>query len=161
MDLPSTQSRVLIDGFDHTSSITGEPVGREGPARVPYQLSQWAVEAFRIHTNSSPAEIGRAGAAVISVATKAGGNTLRGSGYEFFGDHALNGEKTLDQKAGLGRPPYRSHQFGAVIGGPIIKDHNFFLVSYDGLQRIDPATPVVSEEAEAARFEHRRGWRRF
>ena len=31
----------------------------------------------------------------------------------------------------------------------------------DGLQRIDPATPVVSEEAEAARFEHRRGWRRF
>ena len=31
----------------------------------------------------------------------------------------------------------------------------------DGLQRIDPATPVVSEEAEAAAFEHRRGWRRF
>jgi 3'(2'), 5'-bisphosphate nucleotidase len=31
----------------------------------------------------------------------------------------------------------------------------------DGLRRIDPATPVVSEEAEAAAFEHRRGWRRF
>ena len=31
----------------------------------------------------------------------------------------------------------------------------------EGLQRIDPATPVVSEEAEAAAFEHRRGWRRF
>jgi 3'(2'), 5'-bisphosphate nucleotidase len=31
----------------------------------------------------------------------------------------------------------------------------------DGLRRIDPATPVVSEEAEAASFETRRGWRRF
>jgi 3'(2'), 5'-bisphosphate nucleotidase len=31
----------------------------------------------------------------------------------------------------------------------------------DGLRRIDPGTPVVSEEAEAAGFEARRGWRRF
>jgi len=30
-----------------------------------------------------------------------------------------------------------------------------------GLRRLDPATPVVSEEAEAAPFETRRGWRRF
>ena len=37
MDLPSAQNRILIDGFDHTSSITGDPVGREGPSRVPYQ----------------------------------------------------------------------------------------------------------------------------
>ncbi|HKT60930.1 MAG TPA: 3'(2'),5'-bisphosphate nucleotidase CysQ [Gemmatimonadales bacterium] len=31
----------------------------------------------------------------------------------------------------------------------------------EGLRRIDPATPVVSEEAAAADFEARRGWRRF
>jgi len=31
----------------------------------------------------------------------------------------------------------------------------------EGLRRIDPATPVVSEEAEAAGFEARRDWRRF
>jgi 3'(2'), 5'-bisphosphate nucleotidase len=31
----------------------------------------------------------------------------------------------------------------------------------DGLRKLDPATPVVSEEAEAATFETRRGWRRF
>ncbi len=30
-----------------------------------------------------------------------------------------------------------------------------------GLRRLDPATPVVSEEAEAASYEQRRGWRRF
>jgi 3'(2'), 5'-bisphosphate nucleotidase len=31
----------------------------------------------------------------------------------------------------------------------------------EGLTRLDPATPVVSEEAAAADFEARRGWRRF
>lgn len=31
----------------------------------------------------------------------------------------------------------------------------------EGLRRIDPNTPVISEEAEAAAFEDRRGWRRF
>jgi 3'(2'), 5'-bisphosphate nucleotidase len=31
----------------------------------------------------------------------------------------------------------------------------------DGLRRIDPAIPVISEEAEAAAFETRSGWRRF
>src|ERR1043165_2263434 len=37
MNLPCTQNRVLIDGFDHTSGITNDPIGREGPSRVPYQ----------------------------------------------------------------------------------------------------------------------------
>ena len=31
----------------------------------------------------------------------------------------------------------------------------------EGLRRIDPATPIVSEEAAAADFEARRGWHRF
>ncbi len=31
----------------------------------------------------------------------------------------------------------------------------------EGLRRLDPATPVVSEEAETDGFETRRGWRRF
>jgi outer membrane receptor protein involved in Fe transport len=137
MDLPSAQNRILIDGFDHTSSITGDPIGREGPSRVPYQVSQWSVQAFRIHTDGAPAENGRAGASVINVVTKSGANEWHASGYEFFGDRALNGKTTLDERAELHKPPYRSHQFGGVVGGPILRDHNFFLVSYDGLRRID------------------------
>jgi 3'(2'), 5'-bisphosphate nucleotidase len=31
----------------------------------------------------------------------------------------------------------------------------------DGLHRLDPGTPVISEEAEAAPYETRRNWRRF
>jgi hypothetical protein len=135
MDLPSAQNRLLIDGFDHTSSVTGEPIGREGPSRVPYQLSQATVDSYRIETNGAPAVNGRAGAAVFNVVTRAGANAFHGSGYEYFGDRALNGKKQLDEKAGLHKPPYRNNQFGAVLGGPIVREHNFFLLGYDGLQQ--------------------------
>jgi hypothetical protein len=151
MDLPSVQNRLLIDGFDDTSSITGDPIGAEGPQRLPYQLSQWSVQAFRVQTNAAPAENGRGGAAVISVATKSGANAFRGSGYEFFGDRALNAVKTLDQRAGLPKPPYRSNQFGAIVGGPMIRNHDFFLLSYEGLRRTDTsaASPDVRPFAPA------------
>lgn len=145
MDLPSAQTRIIIDNFDHTSSITNDPIGREGPSRVPYQLSHWSVDGFRIQTNGAPAENGRAGASVISAVTKSGVNQFRGSGYGFFGDRALNGRKALDEQASLGKPAYRNGQFGAVLGGPILKAHNFFLVSYDGLRRTDAA--AVSPDA--------------
>jgi hypothetical protein len=135
MDLPSAQNRLAIDGFDHTSSITGEPIGGDGPGRTPYQLSQATIDAYRVETNAAPAENGRAGAATFNVVTRSGANAFHGSGYEYFGDRTLNGRKTLDEKTGLTKPPYRNNQFGAVFGGPIVRERNFFLVGYDGLRR--------------------------
>jgi hypothetical protein len=135
MQLPSGQNRLVVDGFDHTSSVTGEPVGREGPGRAPYQFSQATVDAYRVETSAAPAENGRGGAAVFNVVTRSGANVFHGSGYEYFGDRALNGRKTLDEKTGLSKPPYRNNQFGAVLGGPIVKEHNFFLLGYEGLQQ--------------------------
>ncbi len=29
-------------------------------------------------------------------------------------------------------PSYKENQFGAALGGPIVKDHTFFFVNYDG-----------------------------
>jgi hypothetical protein len=71
---------------------------------------------------------------VFNVATKPGTNRIHGSLFNFFGDRRLNALKTIDQPADT-RPPYRSNQFGAVIGGPIAVDRDFFLVSYEGTRR--------------------------
>lgn len=42
-----------------------------------------------------------------------------------------------------------------------LADETAHRILVEGLRRIDPDTPVISEEAEAASFEVRRGWRRF
>ena len=135
MNLPAYENRLVIDGFDHTSSLTGQPLGGDGPNRVPYQLSQSAIGEFRIETNGAPAEVGGAAAATFTVVTRSGSNMLRGSAYEFFGDRSLNGRRTIDEKNGRAKPPYRNNQFGATAGGPISRQHNFFFLSYEALRR--------------------------
>jgi 3'(2'), 5'-bisphosphate nucleotidase len=42
-----------------------------------------------------------------------------------------------------------------------LADEAAHAILVDGLRRLDPATPVISEESEAATFESRRSWRRF
>jgi len=154
MNLPSAQNRFVIDGFDHTSSLTGEPIGLEGPTRVPYQVSEGSIEGFRVETNGAPADVGRAAGSTFNIVTRSGGNSLRGSAYEFFGDRALNAERTIDERAGLETTPYRNNQFGATLGGPISKEHNFFFVSYDGLRRSTTAPADQDQNLLLARTDH-------
>ena len=112
-----------VDGFNRKDSLTGAP-------RMLAPLS--AISTFDERINGYDAEAGGA-AGVFNVATKVGTNRLHGSVFEFFGDRSLNALKTIDQPAGE-RPPYRSNQFGGVIGGPLA-NRDFFLVSYEGARQ--------------------------
>ena len=154
MNLPGFENRLVIDGFNHTSSITGEPIGGDGPEHVPYQLSQESMEAFRIETNGAPAEVGGAAAGTFNVVTRSGSNNLRGSAYEFFGDRALTAERTLDERNGVAKPPYRNNQFGAVAGGPLSKEHNFAFLSYDGSRRMTGPGADQDQNLLLARTDH-------
>jgi hypothetical protein len=157
MDFPSNDNRLVVDGFDQTSTVTGEPLGREGPGRVPYQVALTSIDAYRINTNAAPAAFGGTAASVVDVATKAGTNEFHGIGYEFFGDRALNGETLLDDRAAAGKPAYRNNQFGALIGGPMVTNRAFYLLSVDALRRTAapsatlvtaPFTPVGSAASD-------------
>jgi len=151
MDQSSALNRVVIDGFDHTSSLTGEPYGTLGVDATPSQLSEAAVRELRIETNGYPAEAGRAGAGVFSVVTKSGTDTMHGTAFEFFGDRALNAARTIDGADEV-NPPYRSNQFGGVLGGPIIRSRDLFLASYEGLRR--SATTSEDQDLALLRLDH-------
>ena len=148
MNQSSALNRIVIDGFDHTSSLTGEPLGTLGVNATPSQLSQAAVRELRVDTNGYPAEAGRAGAGVFSVVTKSGTNTMHGTAFEFFGDRALNAARPID---GV-NPPYRSNQFGGVLGGPIVRSRDLFLASYEGLRR--SATGPENQDLALVRLDH-------
>lgn len=92
-----------------------------------------AIQEFRVQTNAYNAEFGRFANGVVNVLTKSGTNRFRGSLYEFVRNDAFNANEWGSQVA---RPPYRRNQFGATIGGPIIKDKTFFFFSYAGLRQM-------------------------
>ncbi|MPY87815.1 MAG: hypothetical protein GEU99_07835 [Luteitalea sp.] len=108
-----------------------------------------AVREFRIKTNNFSAAEGRNSGAVVSVVTRSGTNQLRGSLWEFHRNDDLNARNFF----AVSKEDRTMNQFGAAVGGPIIKDRVHVFGSYEGFRdRPQPATtgafpPTAAERA--------------
>jgi hypothetical protein len=85
---------------------------------------------FQILTNSYNAEYGQAGGAIINAVTKSGTNDFHGGAFYFHRNSALDARNFFDPGE---TPPFKRHQFGGSVGGPIIKNKTFFFGGYEGL----------------------------
>ena len=95
-----------------------------------------SIEEFKIITSSYAAEWPRSGGGIINVVTKSGSNVFRGSAYEFYRNKRLNANsyfrKQSTNPAISGAPAKLDyHNFGATLGGPLMKDKVFFFGSYE------------------------------
>jgi hypothetical protein len=130
---PGTQLPRINGGRPRTNEYLydGISVLQPEPGQVAYFPIIDAIQEFKIESNSPPAEFGRFNGGVINLTTKSGGNALHGNAFEFFRNEALNGTNFF-QTALQTKPDYRRNQFGATFGGPLVKDHTFFFVDYQG-----------------------------
>ncbi|HUG53460.1 MAG TPA: TonB-dependent receptor, partial [Vicinamibacteria bacterium] len=67
--------------------------------------------------------------------TKSGTNDLRGSVFELFRDKSLNGKSYTEQLNNAPKGEYRKHQYGASLGGPIVKDRTHFFGAFERIQQ--------------------------
>ncbi len=91
-----------------------------------------ALQEFKVESGLFQAEYGR-GIAQINVSTKSGTNAFHGAAFEFLRNSALDAKNYFD-RGNQPIPPFKRNQFGATLGGPIVKDRLFFLFSYEGLR---------------------------
>ncbi len=112
----------LVDG----TSITDEYYNN-----VVLNPSPDTTQEFIINKTNYEAEFGGKSGAVINVVTKSGTNAFHGSAYEFLRNDAVDAENyfALNNEP---VPAYKENQFGAALGGPIVKNSTFFFVNYDG-----------------------------
>jgi hypothetical protein len=133
-----SQMRVLLDGLDNSSRMSGGELGYESQIVTP---SVDAVQEFKVVTDNGSAEYGfRMGGTVI-VSTKSGTNDFHGIVYEFLRNNKLDAANYFS--GGQAVPPYHRNEFGGVLGGPIRRDKTFFFVSYDGT-RTSESDPTIS-----------------
>ena len=132
----------LVDGLDNNDRIIGT---------IGIRPSIESIREINIQTNTYTAEAGRTAGAVINVITKSGSNKLHGSAFEFFRNDILDAYP-FQFGAHLPKPKLRQNQFGASIGGPIIKDKLFFFGDYEGLRQIRGTNPTVSQVPTAAAY---------
>src|SRR5712691_7467441 len=131
-----TLNSLVVDGADNNNTFFGQALGRTGTGRAPYQFSQDAVQEFQVNRNAYSAEYGRAGGAVINVVTKSGTNDFHGSLFEFYRDRRFNANDYINSINNRPKGPYHFSQYGASLGGPVLKDRLFFFFDYDGQRNI-------------------------
>ena len=139
-----TLNSIVVDGADNNNTFFGQALGRTGSGRAPYQFSLDSVKEFQVNTSSYSAEYGRAGGAVINVVTKSGTNELHGNAFYFYRDKSLNAKEYFDAVNGRVKSPYHFDQFGATLGGPLLRDKLFFFANYDGQRNTTPNTIVLN-----------------
>jgi outer membrane receptor protein involved in Fe transport len=140
-----------IDGGDNNQAFFSEERGR---TRINYSISQDAVREFAVNTSNYSAEFGRAAGGVVNTVTKSGTNEFHGSAFYYLRDNRWGARNAFSFQSvaapGGGtqlvalKPKDQRHQFGASIGGPIVKDRLFFFFSYDQQIRDFPAVAAPS-----------------
>ncbi|HLK49959.1 MAG TPA: carboxypeptidase regulatory-like domain-containing protein [Bryobacteraceae bacterium] len=109
-----------------------------------------SIQEVSIQKTSYAPEFGGKSGAVINVVTRSGSNTLHGSLFEFVRNSAFDAKNFFDAAAAP-IPPFRQNQFGASLGGPVIKNRTFFFVSYEGERVRKSLTETASVPTAAMR----------
>lgn len=120
---------VQVDGADFTDNSINA-------ARST--VSQEAVQEYQVTTNSYMPEFGRATGGIVNVVTKSGTNEFRGNIFGFIRDKSVQARNPFapvidgdpEKKA-----PYTRVQYGATLGGPVIKERSFFFASFEQRRR--------------------------
>jgi hypothetical protein len=144
--LSSLMNNHTLDGTDNNNTFFSEERGR---TRIQYSVSQAAVREFQVNNTNFSAEYGRAAGGVINTVTKSGTNEFRGQIFFFDRDNswgARNPSALLPVAGGTSvavKPKDIRYQFGAAVGGPIIKNKLFFFVNYDQQKRDFPGVATT------------------
>ena len=130
--LQSAQNNYLLDGIDNNSNAADFLNGTNFVILPPVD----AIAEFRVQTADFSAELGRSAGAVLNATIKSGSNDFHGTVWEFFRNDKLDAADWFEDNGGIKKGELRQNQFGASIGGPVVKNKLFFFGDYEGLRRV-------------------------
>jgi hypothetical protein len=99
------------------------------------------VEEVRVITTPADAEMTR-GNAQVQMVTRSGTNQYRGSAFWANRNSAIDSSTWFNNFNGVAKDYYNRNQYGARLGGPIIKNKTFFFVLAEGQRFITKTTTL-------------------
>lgn len=122
----ASSTNFTIDGMTAKNPTSGGTTNRNGG---PYAISMEAVREFEVVTNQYDVTYGRSGGGAVSTVTKSGTNTFAGSAFVYGRADWLS--SPYDIRGNKRDASFSTYQFGATLGGPIIKDRAHFFIAWD------------------------------
>jgi len=89
-----------------------------------------AVKEFEVETSSYTADMGGAGGGQVNIVTHSGSSQYHGTAYEFL----RNGAMDASTFGSMGNNHLVQNNFGASVGGPLVKKNTYFFANYEGLR---------------------------
>jgi len=120
----------LLDGASNTDPTFNT---------LNFSPSPDSVQEFRVQTGSYSAEMGGAGGGQINIVTRNGTNQFHGTGYEFLRNGVLDA-KTFNEMDTTNH--LVQNNFGASLGGPLVRNKSFFFFNYEGLRHTKADTMI-------------------
>lgn len=134
--LPGLGNSFLLDGVD-MSFGENNGVGAAGIGFGGYLITTVSIDAIqelKATTGAASAEYDRADGGTINVVTKSGTNKFHGAAWDYLQNSAVGANSFFSNMAHLTKPSLEQNQFGANLGGPILRDRLFFFVNYEGVR---------------------------
>jgi Carboxypeptidase regulatory-like domain len=114
------QTTFMLDGADVTDHHQGGSL---------IQTSVDALQEFKVQQSAYTAEFSQAGGA-LNATTKAGADQFHGTLFDFMRDDAFDARNFFARET----EKLKRQQFGATLGGPILRKRTFFFASYEGMR---------------------------
>jgi len=127
-----------VDGSNATNNYFADITGRY---RIPYLYGEEAIQEFQVSISPYSAVYG-GGAGFVNAVTRSGSNSFHGSAFYYNRNSATGANDALDEAAGFPKPQDNLQQFGAGVGGPILRNRLWFFFDYEQQLRSDPISVI-------------------
>lgn len=133
-----------VDGANATSRYWGSA---RGLTRIPYLFGAEAIQEFQVSVNPYSPAYGGASTGFVNTVTKSGTNAYHGHAIYFNRNSGTAAVDAVTKANGSVKALDVRQQFGAGLGGPIVKDKAFFFFDYEQQRRKNPTSVINPSQA--------------
>lgn len=125
-----------INGMDDNDPFLN--VNNSGATNLT--LGQNEIQEVAVVTNGYSGEYGGLAGANINYITRGGTNEFHGRASYFWDGRHNNANSWFNNATGTPRSFVNANQYGADVGGPVVKDKLFFYANFEGLYLVIPTS---------------------
>ncbi len=142
-----------VSGGAPAQSTGGALPGLSAIGSMHGLISVEAMQEVKVLTSTTDSGLGRMPGAQVSIGSRSGSNEFHGALAHYFRHEDLAANDWFANAIGGRRAPLRMNNFAASFGGPVVRNHTFFFLAYEGMRLRQPSAwsaPVPSVEFRRA-----------
>lgn len=138
--LPATSNNFTVNGAQDNDPFLN--LNNSGPSNL--LLGSNDIDEVSIVANAYSAQYGGLGGIQENILTRSGTNSFHGNATYWWTNSDLNANDWFNDNSGTPQAFSNANQWGAAIGGPIVRDKAFFFVNYEGLRFVTSPSDFVT-----------------